>query len=641
MDAGASGDRVVAIRLPPKPDTWNESTRSADDGGTAQQDTILPMRAGNVDAYLLLFEGPSSSVVNLPQDGEVVVGRGEGAQVRLRDGSVSRSHARITMTGGAAQIADLGSQNGTKVNGETIAGTRVLSSGDVITVLTTTMVFHSSVRQRAARQMLPAAAFRIRVEEEIDRVARSRRSFALVVVALADREAGGGRRLFDHLALLLAVDSQLRRIDAVALTGSELLLLLPEVDTAGARDVVQRVLKALRGPVPSARAGIAVGPADGNDVDVLMIGARAAAEPTARGELALAADTYRTIELDGRNLLVADPAMLRLIALLERLAKADLPVLVCGETGTGKELAATVLHRWSNRAARPLVVLNCAALPEALAESERFGPEKGAFTGAVTQKTGALEAADGGTVFLDELGELSLAVQAKLLRALETKRITRVGGQGEVAVDIRIVAATNRDLDAEVKAGRFRQDLLFRLGGATVWLPPLRDRRREIPPLAQRFVADACVRAGREAMTIAPEAMQLLLDYAWPGTVRELRNVIDYVVAAHDDPVVAAWHLVERLGGEGRSGRTRPPPHAGASSSGSHPLLETLDAPVRGGEGFVALEEEVRELEKLRMGQALEAAKGNQTAAAELLKMALRTFQAKAKAYGLRRKDRD
>src|SRR5262249_51215669 len=192
------------------------------------------------------------------------------------------------------------------------------------------------------------------------------------------------------------------------------------------------------------------------------------------------------------------------------------------------------------RAARPLVVLNCAALPEALAESELFGHEKGAFTGAVAQKFGVFEQSDGGTVFLDEIGELSLAIQAKLLRAIETKRITRVGGHGEPPIALRIVAATHRNLAEEVEAGRFRQDLLFRIGGATVWLPPLRDRRREIPLLAQRFLADACRRAGRDAMAISPEAMQLLLDYAWPGNVRELRHVMEYVIVAHDEPSLAA-----------------------------------------------------------------------------------------------------
>jgi two-component system response regulator AtoC len=336
------------------------------------------------------------------------------------------------------------------------------------------------------------------------------------------------------------------------------------------------------------------------------------------------------IAIEGREMIVADPAMLRMMSLLERLANTDLSVLVCGETGTGKDLVAAILHHWSARAPRPLVALNCAAVPEPLAESELFGHEKGSFTGATAQKVGILEQSDGGTVFLDEIGELPLAIQAKLLRALETRRITRIGGQGEQPIDLRIVAATNRDLAKEVKTGRFRQDLLYRIGGATIWLPPLRDRRREIPILAQRFLADMCRRAGREPMAISVEAMQLLLDFAWPGNVRELRHVMEYVVAAHDEPSVAAWHVVDRLGGEGRRGPD-------AQATDTHPAPPAVPPPPG---GFSPIDEEIRELERTRMGQALAAANGNQTAAAELLKMPLRTFQAKAKVYGLRQKDR-
>jgi transcriptional regulator with GAF, ATPase, and Fis domain len=287
-----------------------------------------------------------------------------------------------------------------------------------------------------------------------------------------------------------------------------------------------------------------------------------------------------------------------------------------------------VLHQWSARAALPLVVLNCAALPESLAESELFGHERGAFTGAFAQNVGIFERSDGGTVFLDEIGELSLAIQAKLLRAIETKRIVRVGGHGEHAINLRIVAATNRDLADEVKAGRFRQDLLFRIGGATVWLPPLRDRRREIPILAQRFLADACRRSGRDAMAISTEAMQLLLDFPWPGNVRELRHVMEYVAATHDESSVVAWQLVERLGCEGR-------PRGGRSICATLPVTPAS----RPGD-FLPIEDEIRELERTRMYQALVAAEGKQTAAAELIKMPLRTFQAKAKVYGLRPRDR-
>jgi len=615
----------------------DSTTHGGDFTHGAEGSTLEPRESSShepvVTAYLLVFEGASSSVVHLALDGDVVIGRGEAAQVRVFDSSVSRAHARIAMSGGRAEIADLGSQNGTKVNGERIVGTRPLLSGDVITILGVTLVFHSSSRARPRRQVLALDGFRQHVEDEIDRVARTRRPFGLTAIALAPPDPDGPPRVFDPIAVARAIEPGLRRIDAIALVGAELLVLMPEVDAAASREIALGLVDRLRAAAARPRGGLALAPADGNDFEILLIGARAARERAAAGEVGLAAETYRVIESEGSELIVADPAMLRMMALLERLSSTDLPVLVCGETGTGKDLAATILHRRSARASRPLVALHCAALPEALADRELFGHEPGAFPGAVIQRAGILERGDGGTVFLDEIGELPLAIQAKLLRALETRRITRLGGQDEHPIDLRIVAATNRDLGEEVKAGRFRQDLLLRIGGATVWLPPLRDRRREIPILAQRFLADACRRAGREVMGISGEAMQLLLDHAWPGNVRELRDVMEYVVAAYDELTVAAWHLVERLGGEGRAGRG-----AASSDPATSPDLAT------GGGAllrvFPPIDEEIRELERTRMGQALAAASGNQTAAAELIQMPLRTFQAKAKVYGLRQKDR-
>ena len=605
---------------------WNEFTGGVDDSTLSRLDPSPHEPV--VTAYLLVFEGASATVVNLSLDGDVVIGRGDDAHVRLLDSSISRAHARISMSAGQAEIVDLGSQNGTKVNGEQIVGARPLLSGDVVTILGVTLVFHSSSRARLRRQVLTLDEFRRCVEDEIDRVTRTRRSFGLAAISLAP--PGPDVALFDPIAVSRAVDPGLRRIDAIALAGSELLVLMPEVDVAAARELVLDLLERLRAAAARPCGGLAMAPADGNDFEILLIGARAARERAAAGDVALAAETYRMIALEGREMIVADPAMLRMMSLLERLANTDLSVLVCGETGTGKDLVAAILHHWSARASRPLVALNCAAVPEPLAESELFGHEKGSFTGATAQKIGILEQSDGGTVFLDEIGELPLAIQAKLLRALETRRITRIGGHGEQPIDLRIVAATNRDLAKEVKTGRFRQDLLYRIGGATIWLPPLRDRRREIPVLAQRFLADMCRRAGREPMGISVEAMQLLLDFAWPGNVRELRHVMEYVVAAHDEPTVSAWHLVDRLGGEGR----RSPD---AQATDTRPAPPAVPQPPG---GFSPIDEEIRELERTRMGQALAAANGNQTAAAELLKMPLRTFQAKAKVYALRQKDR-
>jgi DNA-binding NtrC family response regulator len=324
--------------------------------------------------------------------------------------------------------------------------------------------------------------------------------------------------------------------------------------------------------------------------------------------------------------------MVRLYALIERLAASDLAVLICGETGTGKELAAAALHHWSTRRDRKFLTLNCAALTETLLESELFGHEKGAFTGAAASKPGLLETAGGGTVLLDEIGELPLTAQAKLLRVLETKRVIRLGDVREREIDIRIVAATNRNLQEEVAAGRFRQDLFFRLGGATVWLPPVRDRKRELPLLSQTFLREACAALNRPAMSLSPGAMQVIATYRWPGNVRELKNVMEYAAATVAEQTVLPWHL-ENIGGpQGMGGR---PPQAPAHGDAADPTGPLGQAPAP---SFRPIDDELREFEKGRMAAALQSTNGNQTRAAELIGMPLRTFVAKMKQYGLARR---
>jgi DNA-binding NtrC family response regulator len=398
------------------------------------------------------------------------------------------------------------------------------------------------------------------------------------------------------------------------------------------------VLDALLAIAPAAKVGFATCPHDGCDVETLVSSARDAATAAEPAHVAAAARTYDTKQIDDRTVIVADPAMSRLYALIERLAAAELPVLVCGETGTGKELAARAVHQWSARKARPLVAFNCAALTENLVESELFGHEKGAFSGAVAAKSGLLEVASGSTVFLDEIGEMSPTTQAKLLRVLETKRVIRVGDVREREIDIRLVAATNRNLADEVRAGRFRQDLFFRLGAATLWLPPLRDRKRELAILAQTFLADACKAANRAPITISDDAMQRLATYEWPGNVRELKNVMDYVAAAFSEPVLQAWHLSKSLSGPSEIDDDVEPAPTPKRARTSTPLpFPTVPIDGETPTKFRPIEDEIKELERRRMIEALAAAGGNQTRAADLIAMPLRTFQAKLRFYDIPR----
>ena len=260
----------------------------------------------------------------------------------------------------------------------------------------------------------------------------------------------------------------------------------------------------------------------------------------------------------------ASAAITRLRDAISRVAPIPSPVLIVGESGSGKELVARDLHRLGSAPNGPFVALNSAALPENLVESELFGHERGAFTGAATTRKGAFETAGRGTLFLDEIGELPLPAQAKLLRVLEDRQVTRVGGNRAVAVEARVVAATNRDLEAEVAAGRFRQDLYYRLNVHLIRVPPLRDRLSDVPELANRFVAAICERFGMRPKKLSGDALDLLMGYDWnQNNVRELRNVVERMIIAADGEVLRPEHVpIEiqeqsrapaRAGSEGRS----------------------------------------------------------------------------------------
>jgi two-component system response regulator AtoC len=306
-------------------------------------------------------------------------------------------------------------------------------------------------------------------------------------------------------------------------------------------------------------------------------------------------------------------------ALVERVAKSVLSVLLLGETGAGKEVLAQRIHDRSPRASRPFLKLNCAALSESLLESELFGHERGAFTGAVQAKQGLLETADTGTVFLDEIGELPLALQAKLLRVLEDRQVLRVGAVKSKAIDVRFVAATNRDLQAEVAAGRFRRDLYFRLNGISLSIPPLRERTAEIEPLATRFAVAAAKANGRaSAPTFTLRARLALETQPWPGNVRELKNVIERAVVLSEKDVLDEGDL--GLDGTGAIGSTPPPAARDAADRAPGLLRDEVDA-----------------LEQRRILDALATCDGNQTRAAKLLGISRGTLLSLLERFGVTR----
>jgi DNA-binding NtrC family response regulator len=552
-------------------------------------------------AYLLVVDNDTSSIFHLPRSGAIVVGRSPEVELRVNHTSVSRRHATIRVDDGVVRIADLESHNGTRVNGESVGEARVLASGDVATVGDVVLVLHFSTPATPARASLTEGGWRRRLVEELDRAITFKRTLGVVAMLGATPAALG---------------DALRVIDVVA-AGDDggVLLLLPEVDRDAAREIAERAVSL----VPGARAGLAVCPTDAVDPDTILLEARTAARRAKPGTVAEPSDSATSIELGSRNVLVSAPSMLRVFALLERLAASQLPVLINGENGSGKDNAAYAVHHWSKRSG-PFVPVNCAALgPESLVDSELFGHEKGAFTGAATTKAGLFESASGGTVFLDEVAELPLAVQAKLLRCLENKTITRVGDSRERPIDIRLVTATNKNLDEEVAAGRFRQDLLYRISGARVMLPPLRDRKIEIPVLARAFLDASCQQLGRATKTIAPATMQVLLTHTWPGNVRELRNALEYAAVAAPDDTIEPYDLPPHLGG--------------AADAPATPAAPPVAREIKGV--FRPIAEELDELERRRMAEALEAAGGVKTRAAQLIAMPIRTFTLKAKQYKL------
>ena len=278
------------------------------------------------------------------------------------------------------------------------------------------------------------------------------------------------------------------------------------------------------------------------------------------------------------HIVSADPKMQTVLELVAQVGPSKASVLITGESGTGKELIAEAIHLASPRAKAPFVRLHCAALSESLLESELFGHERGAFTGAVGRREGRFRQADGGTLFLDEIAEVSSAVQVKLLRFLQEKTFERVGGNETLKVDVRIIAATNRDLGAEIKRGTFREDLFYRLNVVTVELPPLRDRRGDIPALASFFLRHYAAENGRTLETFADDALATLLEYRWPGNVRELENVVERAVVLCDGPQIERKHLPPSVVPSAERGGAPPIPGSTIADLERYAILKTLEA---------------------------------------------------------------
>jgi DNA-binding NtrC family response regulator len=348
----------------------------------------------------------------------------------------------------------------------------------------------------------------------------------------------------------------------------------------------------------------------------------------------LGARSHRT-PTDMPGTVVRDPAMKRLYEMLDVVAPTGLSVLILGETGVGKEVFAEALHRRSSRVGAPFLKLNCAALPESILEAELFGYEKGAFTGATQTKVGLFEAADGGTLFLDEVGEMAQSTQTKVLRALESGEVMRLGSSTTRKVDVRFISAANRDLRKLVASGGFRADLFFRLNGITMTLPPLRKRPEDVLPLAEVFLARSARKLGKPPPRLGEEARRALGAHPWPGNVRELRNVVERAVVLCQGEILKPDDLLLHEGEIEAAASPAPAPSATPLPGPVEDEQVTMRLPLR--PGAPELKGKLEEFERAQILEALAKTTGNQTRAAKLLGIARRTLIKKMVRYGIER----
>jgi transcriptional regulator with GAF, ATPase, and Fis domain len=636
-------------------------------------------------ARLVVVEGPDAGrEFELPLRGGGI-GRGEGNLIQLTDPTVSRQHGLIELRDGALVWVDDSGKPRTLINGAPPTVHR-LEAGDEIVLGATKLAYLPvdgvAVMKAASHvtmEVSTAALFAL--EGRDDRGLKHLAAIAelghrLRAEAAAGRDAvaraacDAVRTALDaHRAFVLSAGARPAPLAAAVAAGDSAQLQLPH-------DLIEKVRKgdvvtAETGSGTSQRALIAA-PVYGSGDEVVAVlwidrigapwhqadaqAASCIAQLTgaalvgadARDQLARRAAALEE-QLEGpagpKELVGRSAATLRVLEFVKRVGPSDATILLGGESGSGKEMVASAIHRASRRAKGPFVAVNCAALTESLIESELFGHEKGAFTGATEKKSGRFEMADRGTLFLDEIGELPLGLQTKFLRVLEERRFERVGGQKSIEVEVRVVAATNRDLAEMVKRGTFREDLFYRLSVIQLDVPPLRERLDDVPPLAEHFLARFRHQAGRRIVGFATEALAVMSRYHWPGNVRELRNAVERAIVLGERDTIQASDLPPQLLAQSTASvRTRPPPPTpplGAAISHATLVVEVAPTPAApvvtqhttGPRPPVA--RSLRELEKEGILAALAATSGNKAQAATILEIDRSTLYKKLKDYDL------
>ena len=539
-------------------------------------------------ASLVVYHRDGAKVATLVKGAALVVGRAHPADVVLPDPSLSRRHARFGWDDSGFYVEDLGSTNGTHLQGTRITGRVGLPGGGAVTIGDVTVALQVLAPDEGELLGIDGhERFVAAIGDEIVRARTFGRSFTVAMVR-------GDRHLRHFLPELRA---KLRPVDRLGAYSDDAVLVLAPEQAGGLP---------LAGP--GLRVGVATFPEQGASAEALIDAARRAL----RGESRASEPPPSVAPI------LVDRRMREVWETVARVAPSALPVVIMGETGTGKELVARAIHQQSPRRQGPLRSVNCASIPGTLLEATLFGHEKGAFTGADRVREGLFVQASGGTAFLDEVGELALPAQAALLRVLETKTVTRVGGDRELEVDVRIVAATHRDLEAMCEAGTFRWDLLYRLNTMTLQLPPLRERPDDILPLADAFLRDAARENSRAIRGIEPRAESALLRHRWPGNVRELKNVIERAVVIARGDVITVDDFPPRL-------RAAEPDEKPGKSS-----LPPSQDPASG------LKEQMKAYEVQLIVDALKK-HGSLIDAARALQMPLRTLTHKMQTYGIKK----
>ena len=578
--------------------------------------------------FFIIKSKDKTKIFYIPQNKELIIGRKKECNIYLNDELVSRNHARIIFSGGNVKMTDLGSTNGTSINGQNIKE-KVLEDGDEIVIGFSVFQFYipMSIGDRASGISIKTHNyFESRFEEELDRTSRYERPLSLMMIAFSEHvEPNKNDKRMGEL--VLAVKSLIRTMDIFACYSKyEIELMLPETNKEESFKLAKRILKEAKSRFKfDIYIGISSFPEDSPSKEILIDKCRRALNLSRKKDKDQISDSgsdnVRILVLSEREIIVKSDKMNQVFEMVNRIASSNISVLIQGETGVGKEVVAEAVHYNSPRKNRHLICVNCVALTETLLESELFGHERGSFTGADRRKIGLFETAKGGTIFLDEIGEMPLKTQAKLLRVLQFKKIMRVGSSQEIDIDIRIIAATNKNLEELVSKGIFREDLFYRLNAITVYLPPLRERKEEIPALVNSFITEFNNENKKTISGLAPDSMDMLTKYEWPGNIRELKNCIERAVVIAESDTIYKENLAAKIFKSPFSKRLTD---------------ESEKAKEEDKETFVGdMKEIIASYEKKLISNALTKANWNQTKAAEMLKIPRRTLVSKIKKYNI------